>query len=111
MVLPLDEQLTADELYDPKTGKWTLVDMCTSSQHLMFAEDANNTLWFSNPGSDNVGWLNTKMYDETHDAKNRRAGRHSSWTPTATASGTNTPNPDSRWIPPKTCASRWASTA
>jgi len=30
----------------------------------MFAEDANNTLWFSDPGGDKVGWLNTKMWDE-----------------------------------------------
>ena len=27
--------------------------MCASTQHLMFAEDANSTLWFSNPGGDN----------------------------------------------------------
>ena len=35
----------------------------------MFAEDANNTLWTSAGGPDSgvVGWLNTKMFDETHD--------------------------------------------
>jgi hypothetical protein len=32
----------------------------------MFAEDANNTLWTSGGGAV-VGWLNTKMYDETGD--------------------------------------------
>ena len=32
----------------------------------MFAEDANNTLWTSG-GGPVVGWLNTKMFDETHD--------------------------------------------
>ncbi len=42
----------------------------------MFAEDANSTLWFSNPGGDNVGWLNTKMWDETHDAEKSQG-----WTP------------------------------
>ncbi len=50
--------------------------MCSSSQHLMFGEDANNTLWFSNPGGDIVGWLNTKMWDETHDAQKSQG-----WTP------------------------------
>ena len=63
-------------VYDPKTKQWTLVDMCTSSLHLNFASDANNTLWFGNPGSDNVGWLNTKMFDETHDAQKSQG-----WTP------------------------------
>jgi hypothetical protein len=42
----------------------------------MFGEDANSTLWFSNPGGDNVGWLNTKMWDETHDAQKSQG-----WTP------------------------------
>ncbi|HEY2646660.1 MAG TPA: carboxypeptidase-like regulatory domain-containing protein [Candidatus Acidoferrales bacterium] len=76
MVLPIKTSSRQTNVYDPKTGKWELVDMCTSSQHLMFAEDANNTLWFSNPGGDNVGWLNTKMWDETHDAEKSQG-----WTP------------------------------
>jgi len=66
---PVNTSNRQTNFYDPKTGKWTLVDMCATSQHLMFAEDANNTLWFSNPGGDNIGWLNTKMYDQTHDAE------------------------------------------
>ena len=33
----------------------------------MFAEDANNTLWFNGGGPLVFGWLNTKMFDETHD--------------------------------------------
>ena len=76
MVLPLANSSRQTNFYDPKTGQWTLVDMCSSSQHLMFGEDANNTLWFSNPGGDNVGWLNTRMYDETHDSQ-----KSSGWTP------------------------------
>ncbi len=76
MVLPIRSSSRQTNVYDPKTGKWELVDMCTSSQHLMFGEDANNTLWFSNPGGDNVGWLNTKMWDETHDAQKSQG-----WTP------------------------------
>ncbi|HSZ18378.1 MAG TPA: carboxypeptidase-like regulatory domain-containing protein [Candidatus Acidoferrum sp.] len=76
MVLPLANSSRQTNFYDPKTGKWTLVDMCSSSQHLMFGEDANSTLWFSNPGGDNVGWLNTKMYDETHDSEKSQG-----WTP------------------------------
>ena len=66
---PVNSSTRQTNFYDPKTRQWTLVDMCTSSQHLMFAEDANSTLWFSNPGGEVVGWLNTKMYDQTHDAE------------------------------------------
>ncbi len=73
---PLKQSSRQTNFYDPKTKQWTLVDMCASSQHLMFAEDANSTLWFSNPGGDNVGWLNTKMFDETHDEQ-----RSQGWTP------------------------------
>jgi hypothetical protein len=53
-------------MYDPKTQKLTHIGTCFSTHHLMFAEDANNTLWTSG-GGPVVGWLNTKMFDETGD--------------------------------------------
>jgi hypothetical protein len=53
-------------MYDPKTAKLTHISTCFSTHHLMFAEDANNTLWTSG-GGPVVGWLNTKMFDETGD--------------------------------------------
>ena len=39
---------------------------CFGTHHLMFAEDANHTLWTSG-GGQVIGWLNTKMFDETQD--------------------------------------------
>ncbi len=53
-------------MYDPKSGKLTHISTCFSTHHLMFAEDANNTLWTSG-GGQVVGWLNRKMYEETGD--------------------------------------------
>jgi hypothetical protein len=53
-------------MYDPKTNKLTHIGTCFSTHHLMFAEDANNTLWTSG-GGPVIGWLNTKMFDETGD--------------------------------------------
>jgi hypothetical protein len=53
-------------VYDPQTKQLTHVSTCFGTHHLMFAEDANNTLWTSG-GGPVVGWLNTKMFDETHD--------------------------------------------
>ncbi|MBZ5627017.1 MAG: carboxypeptidase-like regulatory domain-containing protein, partial [Acidobacteriia bacterium] len=59
-------------VYDPKTKKYTFVDTCYSTHHLRFAEDSNNTLWTSNDRADllgeTIGWLNTKVFDETGDA-------------------------------------------
>jgi len=53
-------------MYDPRTQKLTHIGTCFSTHHLMFAEDANRTLWTSGGGSV-VGWLNTKLFDETGD--------------------------------------------
>jgi hypothetical protein len=61
-------------VYDPKTAKLTLIGTCFGTHHLMFAEDANNTLWTSG-GGPVVGWLNTKMFDETGDEE-----RSQGWT-------------------------------
>ena len=57
-------------VYDPKTKEIKLIDLCFTTHHLIFAEDANNTLWFSSGGrqSGAVGWLNTKKFLETGDA-------------------------------------------
>ncbi|MBI4541141.1 MAG: carboxypeptidase regulatory-like domain-containing protein [Gemmatimonadetes bacterium] len=61
-------------VYDPKTGQLTHISTCFSTHHLMFAEDANNTLWTSG-GGQVVGWLNTRMFDETGDEE-----RSQGWT-------------------------------
>ncbi len=76
IAFPITQSSRQTNFYDPKTKQWTLIDMCASSQHLMFAEDADNTLWFSNPGGDNVGWFKTKVWDETHDVQKSQG-----WTP------------------------------
>jgi hypothetical protein len=55
-------------VYDPATKKTTLIRTCFGTHHLQFAEDANHTLWTSSGGGGGVvGWLNTKMFDETGD--------------------------------------------
>jgi hypothetical protein len=66
-LFPLETSARQANVYDPKTGKFEMIDTCFATLHLMFAEDANSTLWFSG-GRDVVGWLNTKTWDETHDA-------------------------------------------
>jgi hypothetical protein len=55
-------------MYDPATKKVSMIDTCFSTHHLIFASDANDTLWTSSGGGGGVvGWLNTKLWDHTHD--------------------------------------------
>jgi hypothetical protein len=56
-------------MYDPKSGKFTLIRTCFPTHHLQFGFDANNTLWTSAGGAQSgaVGWLNRKMFEETGD--------------------------------------------
>jgi hypothetical protein len=58
------------EMYDPATKQISMIDTCFGTHHLVFAADANDTLWTSSGGGGGVvGWLNTKMWDQTHDAQ------------------------------------------
>jgi hypothetical protein len=68
-LFPMNTSARQLAVYDPKRGKVTTIDTCFSTHHLMFAEDANHTLWTSagGPASGAVGWLNTKMFLETGD--------------------------------------------
>ena len=53
-----------------RPSRSSMIDTCFGTHHLLFAEDANNTLWTSSGGGGGVvGWLNTKMWDQTHDAQ------------------------------------------
>jgi len=63
---PLDRSSRHLAVYDPKTRQITHISTCFGTHHLMFAEDANHTLWTSG-GGQVVGWLNRKMWEETKD--------------------------------------------
>jgi hypothetical protein len=77
-VIPLSSSVRQLSTYDPVTKKWDLINTCFSTHHLYFGHDANDTLWTSagGPQSGVVGWLNTKMYRETHDEVKSQG-----WTP------------------------------
>jgi hypothetical protein len=75
-LFPLKTSGRQAAMYDPASGKFSLIDLCFTTHHLQFARDANDTLWFSSGGaSDVVGWLNTRMFDATGDAE-----RSQGWT-------------------------------
>ena len=66
-LFPLKESRRQLAMLDPKTMKYTFVDTCFGTHHLQFGFDANDTLWTSG-GGPVVGWLNTRLFDETGDA-------------------------------------------
>jgi hypothetical protein len=75
---PLDEAGRHLSIYDPATGRFTLIGTCFPTHHLAFAEDANQTLWTSSGvgGRGVVGWLDRRLFDETGDE-----ARAQGWTP------------------------------
>jgi hypothetical protein len=77
-VFPLERATRHLSMYDPASGKWTLISTCFPTHHLIFAEDANNTLWTSSGvgGVGVVGWLDRKVFEETGDEM-----RAQGWTP------------------------------
>jgi len=68
-VFPLNSASRHASMYDPATGKFTLISTCFPTHHVVLAEDANNTLWFSSgvTGPGVFGWINRKMFEETGD--------------------------------------------
>ena len=74
-LFPVDSARRHLAMYDPKSKQVTLIGTCYSTHHLVFAEDDNHTLWTSG-GGDVLGWLNTKMLDETGDEEKSQG-----WTP------------------------------
>ncbi len=52
--------------YEPDTESFELIDTCYFTHHLQFADDADDTLWLSG-STEAVGWLNTRLYDESGD--------------------------------------------
>jgi hypothetical protein len=64
---PLTRSARQIAMLDPKTMKYAFVDTCFGTHHLQFGYDKNDTLWTSG-GGPVVGWINTKLLDETGDA-------------------------------------------
>ena len=66
-VMPLNANSRQAAVYNPKDKSYKFVDTCFGTHHLQFGYDKDDTLWFSGTGPV-VGWLNTKLFDQTGDA-------------------------------------------
>ncbi len=53
--------------YDPRTKQFTLIDTCYATHHLQFDNDANETVYFNELSGPLVGWIDTKVFDQTKD--------------------------------------------
>ncbi|MBI4522486.1 MAG: carboxypeptidase regulatory-like domain-containing protein [Deltaproteobacteria bacterium] len=95
-VFPLERATRHLSMYDPKTKKFALISTCFSTHHLVFAEDANHTLWTSagGGGAGAIGWLNRTMFDETGDEEKSQG-----WAPFIL--DTNGNGKRDEWVEPK----------
>ena len=59
------------DIYDPKTGKFEAIDLCFVIHHLKMAYDKDETVYFAMKIGQvgGVGWVNSRVWDETHDAE------------------------------------------
>jgi hypothetical protein len=75
---PLKTSSRQSAMYDPKTGKFMLVNLCFNTHHLQFANDTEDTLWYSAGGGNSnvLGWLDAKKFIATGDAASAQG-----WTP------------------------------
>ena len=64
---PLRNSGRQASFYDPKTRQFVLIDTCYATHHLQFDNDANETVYFNELSGPIVGWIDSKVYDETKD--------------------------------------------
>jgi hypothetical protein len=64
---PLRSSARQASYYDPKTNTFTLIDTCFSTHHLQFDNDPDETVYFNELTGPMFGWIDTKVYAETHD--------------------------------------------
>jgi hypothetical protein len=64
---PLEASFRQVSFFDPRTKEFTLIDTCYSTHHLQFDTDGDETLYLNELTGPIVGWIDTKVYDQTHD--------------------------------------------
>ena len=62
-------QIAGMDYYDPKSGMFGILDMCFGGGHTAFGYDKDETLYITPRRMNGLGWINTRMWDETHDSE------------------------------------------
>jgi hypothetical protein len=64
---PMPTSFRQMQYYDPSTATFHQVDICFDTHHVQFAADENDTIYGNGVFSGGIGWVNTKLLDETGD--------------------------------------------
>jgi hypothetical protein len=93
-VAPLNSAGRHLSMYDPASDKWTLISTCFPTHHLIFAGDADDTIWTSGgvAASGVLGWVKPRVLEQTGDE-----ARAQGWTPfIVDSNGNGRRDPDDR---------------
>jgi hypothetical protein len=55
------------QYFDPSTQSFHQVDICFDTHHVQFAADENETIYGNGVFTGGIGWVNTRLLDETGD--------------------------------------------
>ena len=55
------------QYFDPRTRQFKQVNICFDVHHVQFAKDADETLYGNGPFSGAIGWVRTRVLDQTGD--------------------------------------------
>jgi hypothetical protein len=64
---PLEKSARQASFYEPKSGKFTLIETCFGTHHLQFDNDPDETVYFNELTGPVIGWVDSRVYDETKD--------------------------------------------
>ena len=64
---PQESSFRQVQYYDPKTKTFHPVNICFDTHHVQFANDKDETLYGNGVFSGAIGWVNTRILDETGD--------------------------------------------
>ena len=62
---PQPQSFRQIQYFDPRTQQFTQVDICFDVHHVQFANDADETLYGNGPFSGAIGWVRTRVLDQT----------------------------------------------
>ena len=65
--------------WDPKTKQFTLIDTCFSTHHLQFDNDPDETVYFNELSGPIVGWIDSKVYDQTPGTPQEKEQKADGW--------------------------------
>jgi hypothetical protein len=76
---PLRNSGRQASFWDPKTKQFTLIDTCFSTHHLQFDNDPDETVYFNELGGPMVGWVDSKVYDQTPGTPEEKEQKADGW--------------------------------